>query len=290
MHSPAGPTAGEITVPNSVHLTPRVFAHFWSWIRLFDDALALPIRQGKLWSVSRPPSEKFGRHLATLKYRFCLDNLSIAHTYKQDSQEFWASGEVPVVGVKAHVKSLRADLHQRAQEVRAQVQDGEGSSGVKTTRTKAFYGAELGIADLYMRAVLAIFREPYLQSVVPDSYSDYESPYTVAPPASTNDPVFDKDDYTELDWVGTDCSPKFFMGEVASCPQMSFVRKIEVVRQPLDDPLQGPAKMSKFGSEPSHDCLLGMEMGMFLLTTGYAKYMTSYPRSTDRAAIHGNRS
>lgn len=261
MHSPIDPNKSGMTIPNSIHLTPRVFAHFWSWIRLFDNALALPIRQGNLWPGARPPSEKFGRHLATMKYRLCLDNLSIAHTYKQDSLEFWANSEIPAVGVKAHVKSLRVDLHQRDQEIRTRTQSGDEPASLKFIRTKAIYAAEVSVTDLYMRSVVAIFREPYLQSVVSNSHPDFESPYSIAPPASTSDPVFDRDDYTELDWLPTDRSPKFHMGEVASCPQVCFVKKLEDVRQPLDDSSIGAAKMTKFGNEDSHDCLLGMEMG-----------------------------
>jgi hypothetical protein len=246
---------------NSIHLTPRVFAHFWAWIRLFDDTLALPIRTGKIWPGVRPPTEKFGKHLATLKYRFSFDNLSISHTYKQDSQDSWANGEVPAVGVKAIVKSLKADLHQRDQEIRTRIQKPDGTPSFKYTRTKAFFGAEVSLSDIYMRAVVAIFREPDLQDVVTSSHADYESPYAIAPHVSTDDPAFDIDDYTELDWLPSDHSPKFYMGEVASCPQVSFVKKLEEVRLPSDDPEKGAPKMSKFGSEDSHVCLMGMELG-----------------------------
>ncbi|PVG00036.1 hypothetical protein CPB86DRAFT_872242 [Serendipita vermifera] len=260
MHSPINPGSKHSNAMNSIHLTPRVFAHFWAWIRLFDDTLALPIRNGPIWPGVRPPSEKFGKHLATLKYRFSLDNLAISHTYKQDSQDSWANGEIPAVGVKAIVKSLRADLHQRDQEIRTRIQKADGTSSFKYTRSKAFFGAEVSLSDIYMRAVVAIFREPDLQDVVTNAHPDYESPYAIAPHVSTDDPAFDIDDYTELDWLPTDQSPKFFMGEVASCPQVSFVKKLEEVRLPSDDPEKGAAKMSKFGSEDSHVCLMGMEL------------------------------
>ncbi|KAG9055730.1 hypothetical protein FS842_001402 [Serendipita sp. 407] len=255
MHSPIHSDATTQMQPNSIHLTPRVFSHFWSWVKLFDDALALPIRQGKMWPDKRPPSEKLGRHLATLKYRIVLDNLAISHTYKQDSQDSWAHGEVPVVGVKALVNSLRVDLHQRDQEIRSHGKDGS----LKFTRTKSLYGAEVNMTELFMRAVVAIYREPDLQFAASHTSADYESPYTIAPPASPSDEAFDNDDYTELDWLPTDRMPKFYMGEVASCPEFSFVKKIEILRQPSDDPTLGVSKMSKFGSEDSHTCLMGME-------------------------------
>jgi hypothetical protein len=266
MHSPITPESDEAS-PNSIHLTPRVFAHLWSILRLFDNALALPIRQGKMWPGARPPSEKFGRHLATIKLRLCLDNLAIAHTYKQDSQDSWGNGEVPSVGVKALVKSLRADLHQRDEEIRSQAEEVGGLKSFKYTRAKSLYGVELRMTDIFMRAVVSIFREPDLQSVVSNPHPDFESPYSVAPLSSIHDVAFDKDDYTELDWLPTDQSPKFYMGEVASCPEFSFVKKIEDVRQPSDDPTQGVSKMSKFGSEPSHECIMGRELGICIHLT-----------------------
>jgi hypothetical protein len=230
---------------------------------LSNDALALPIRQGKMWPTTRPSSEKLGRHIATLKFRICLDNTTIAHTYKQSSEESWSNGEISSVGVKAIIKSLRADFHLRDQEVRSQAQDDQGNKITKMTRGKSLYGAELSMNDIFMRGVVSVFREPDLQLVTPATHSDFESPYNIAPPASTDDPFFDYDDYTELNWLPTDRSPKFYMGEVASCPQFSFVKKVEKVRLPTDDPTQGPPKMSKFGSEPSHDCVMGMEIGEY---------------------------
>lgn len=52
---------------NSFHFSPKAFAHFFAWWRLFDHTLSLPIRQGKLFSDSPHPSKKFGRCLGTIK-------------------------------------------------------------------------------------------------------------------------------------------------------------------------------------------------------------------------------
>lgn len=84
---------------NSFHLTPKTFAHFWSWWHLFDSALSLPIRQGLLFPDSRPPTKKFGKHLATIKYRISFSSLYIAHIYPLDTAEAWAAGESHFVGV-----------------------------------------------------------------------------------------------------------------------------------------------------------------------------------------------
>jgi len=72
--------------PSNLYLTPKLFAHFWSWCALFEGALSLPIRQGSYFP-SRPISPKFGRHLATLKYRISLSHLYIMHGYMDDSRE-----------------------------------------------------------------------------------------------------------------------------------------------------------------------------------------------------------
>lgn len=71
---------------SSLHLTPKSFAHFWSWCALFDGVLSLPIRQGTYY----PPrliSPKFGRHLATVKYRVHLRRLFVSHAYIDESRE-----------------------------------------------------------------------------------------------------------------------------------------------------------------------------------------------------------
>jgi hypothetical protein len=72
--------------PSNLYLTPKLFAHFWSWCSLFEGALSLPIRQGSYFP-SRPISPKLGRHLATLKYRISLSHLYIMHGYMDDSRE-----------------------------------------------------------------------------------------------------------------------------------------------------------------------------------------------------------
>lgn len=80
--------------------------------------MSLPIRQGELWKGSPPPSKKFGKALATIKYRyeqtmtllgrpealladflvsllprFDLAPLFISHMYSDDSEEDWSKGK-----------------------------------------------------------------------------------------------------------------------------------------------------------------------------------------------------
>lgn len=57
---------------NSLHFSPKAFAHFFAWWNLFDSSLSLPIRQGKLFPDSPPPSKKFGKSLGTIKVSWGL--------------------------------------------------------------------------------------------------------------------------------------------------------------------------------------------------------------------------
>lgn len=72
--------------PSNLYLTPKLFAHFWSWCSLFDGALSLPVRQGSYFPL-RHTSPKFGRHLATVKYRISFPHLYFMHGYIDDSRE-----------------------------------------------------------------------------------------------------------------------------------------------------------------------------------------------------------
>lgn len=52
---------------NSLHLTPKAFAHFFAWWRLFGAKTPAPIRQGRVFPEGPPPSKKFGASMATIK-------------------------------------------------------------------------------------------------------------------------------------------------------------------------------------------------------------------------------
>src|SRR5258706_16080271 len=239
---------------NSVHLTPMTFTHFWHWKELFNDALALPIRQGRMWPSSRPPSEKFGRHLATLKCRIQIKNLALSHAYKQDSLENIAKGDIPVVGVKGVINSFAADFHQRDQEV--QIYDSKREQ-MRSIRSKPMYTAEVAMDGLDLRCILAIFSEMPVEIVA--HANAYESPYAKIPfLASTEASTFDLDDFVEVDWKpieGDD--PRYFVGEIVNCPTFAFFKKVEQVASPGDS--GAFTKLSKFGNELTHRCLLKHE-------------------------------
>lgn len=80
------PNTGQRHHPSSLHLTPKAFAHFWSWWALFDSTMTLPVRQGTYWPA-RTISPKFSRHLATIKYRVHVPHLFVMHAYIDDSRD-----------------------------------------------------------------------------------------------------------------------------------------------------------------------------------------------------------
>jgi hypothetical protein len=247
---------------NSIHLTPKTFAHFWHWKGLFNDALALPIRQGRMWPSSRPAPEKFGRHLATLKYRLQIKNLALSHTYKQGSLENTAKGDIPVVGVKGVINSFAADFHQRDQEV--QIYDYKRER-MRFIRSKPMYTAEIAMDGLDLRCILAMFSETPVEILA--QANSYESPYVKIPfLASTEDPTFDPDDFVEVDWKpleGDD--PRYFVGEIVNCPTFAFFKRVEQVASPGDPGTY--TELSKFGDEPTHRCLLKHEPSSYLNAT-----------------------
>ena len=77
---------GHLKNSSTLHLTPKTFAHFWAWWHLFDGVLSLPIRQGSYYP-RRLLTPKFGRHLATLKYRISVPQLYLMHAYIDDSRQ-----------------------------------------------------------------------------------------------------------------------------------------------------------------------------------------------------------
>ncbi|KAJ6628726.1 golgi-body localization protein domain-containing protein [Mycena sp. CBHHK59/15] len=233
---------------NSLHLTPQAFTHFWSWWALFDGGLTLPIRQGTAWPV-RPISPKFGRHLATLKYRISVQNLYIMHAYIDDSRETWVDGVTPWIGVKCIIEEFQVDMHQREEET---IVPGRRPGTTKVIRRKPFCAVELVIKGLDLRAMLATFEEPLKQRVEmasPPQRNNYRT-LTDLPPTPLDSAWHDDDDFMETDWTPPS-TPSLHFLPVVTCPRFTYFRRITPSRSQDD--------CSKFGSEGSHICLLGKE-------------------------------
>ncbi|KAF8076499.1 golgi-body localization protein domain-containing protein [Lyophyllum atratum] len=238
--------------PSSIHLTPKAFAHFWSWSGLFDSALSLPTRQGSYYPP-RIVSPKLGRHLATLKYRLHIRHLFIMHAYIDESRETWADGVVPWVGVKGLIEEVQADLHQRDEE---SVVPGLLPDTTKVLRRKPVYAAEVSLKGLDLRALLATFKEPLRESIemiAPPQRSNYRVHQNL--PTTPSVSVWhDSSDFIEVDWSPSS-EPTLHLLPVVTCPQFTYFKRNSV----------GPhnsTHASKFGLEESHSCLLGKSLAV----------------------------
>ncbi|CAE7226687.1 unnamed protein product, partial [Rhizoctonia solani] len=255
---------------NSFHLSPKAFAHFFSWWNVFNPPngpMLLPIRQGSLYPSDKPPPLKFTRHLVTLKYRFSLSPLFISHVYRQDSRTSWATGITPCVGIKAVVETFQADLHQR-DEIELIKNEVTGDS--KTKAHKPFYAAEVVAKGLDLRAMLAQFREPEKPAVdlPPLPSGEFETSSSARPPlpATSKEPMHsrwvDLDDFVETDWTPSDENPALWLFTVASCPRITYFKKPDhsithdMAHTTCATPEQRP---SEFGNENTHICLMGTE-------------------------------
>ncbi|KAF5387705.1 hypothetical protein D9615_000498 [Tricholomella constricta] len=236
--------------PSSIHLTPKAFAHFWSWCALFDGTLSLPTRQGSYYP-RRINSPKFGRHLATLKYRLHVRHLFFMHAYIDESRETWVDGVVPWIGVKGLIEELQADMHQRDEE---SVVPGLLPDTTKVLRRKPVYAAEVSLKGVDLRALLAIFKDPLrkaVEMIAPPQRSNYRA-HQDLPSTPSVSIWYDTSDFIEIDWSPA-AEPSLHLLPVMSCPQFTYFKRNSVV--PKNSTLA-----SKFGLEGSHSCLLGKSL------------------------------
>ncbi|KAI8059019.1 golgi-body localization protein domain-containing protein [Gilbertella persicaria] len=111
---------GNIT-GNSMHLTPGFMEHFVSWFRLFGGAISYPLRSGSLFpKLDTRPSQKFGRHMKTMKYKIVVNPLTVGYflkdtTIEADNVTTEELGEH--VGLKGFVKNFSVDMHMQREIV-----------------------------------------------------------------------------------------------------------------------------------------------------------------------------
>lgn len=226
--------------------------------------MSLPIRQGPLFPSAQAPAKKFGKHCATIKYRFSLAPLFISHTYRQDGWAEWSKGETTVVGLKGKIGRFNVDLHQREQEETVRKPE-LGSS--KTVMRKVFYQAEVDCEGVDLRVISAVFREPEKQFVVPedDEGLDEEGPSTVSQDYTVADEDLewiDLDDFVDAVYTIPDDNPRMRVLPFINCPRFTYYRKIDVEKDgPVETDPEEAVSKTKFGKEPSHTCLMGCAKG-----------------------------
>lgn len=258
--------AAGINALNNLYITPLAWDHFWEWKNLFNSALSLPIRQGPVFP--KPPgqkSPKFGLHLATIKYRFNLSPLCITHVYRQRMRYDLAHGLRTFVGVKAKLGTFYLDMHQRLQET-VHERPGTDKPPIRAFH-KPFYEAESDLSDLELFCLGARFKEQF--GYTPGIDDDHDQRFdlfgeffTDSTESSTEDPLYDPDDYVELDNVPLeDVPPRLRIHQALSLARFNFHRRVESRHDYMQRP-NAPQESyqrttSKFGHENTHTCLIG---------------------------------
>lgn len=235
---------------NTIHLTPKFFTHFFSWWTLFSGVMSLPIRQGALWPGPEKSNKKFGRHLATIKYKLCLSPLFISHMYKYHDKDEAGNSIVAATGLKARLDTLLLDIHQRREE----------SLLIPKSTTMKMNQAEIDFHSADIRAVHAVTSNDTLEDILSQTsdgieylsetfrYTGDMSQFTIS---DGDYSWIDMDDFVELDW-GTQRTktPKTSIMPLAYAPRFTYFRQT--------DHAGAHSPLTPFGNEASHDCIMSL--------------------------------
>ncbi|KAI4202937.1 MAG: hypothetical protein LQ348_001457 [Seirophora lacunosa] len=246
---------------NTVHLTPRFFTHFLSWWSMFSGVMSLPIRQGKLFPGIEKTSKKFGRHLATFKYKVLLSPLFLAHVYKHKDAEDYSEDLVSATGLKLRLSSFILDLHQRREEFAAQ---GQGRNKQMKTSGMRINQAQLDFDSADLRAVSASIAGTTAEDVRKadnEELAAYQEPIGSADLSKFNIPDLDlswvdMDDFVELDWIlPAETNPETKIMPLAYSPRFTYFRQTDRHGSVSGD----PTRSSSFGNEGTHYCVMSQD-------------------------------
>ncbi|KAI9785376.1 MAG: hypothetical protein M1839_000395 [Geoglossum umbratile] len=248
---------------NTVHLTPRFFTHFFNWWSLFSGSMSLPIRQGRLWPGVEKSSKKFGRHLATIKYSLLFSPLFMSHIYKHKDAEEYAKGEniVSATGLKVKLDSFMLDLHQRREEFLTQVKgrkEPTATSGMRINQTQLdFISADIRAVSARIAGTTA----EDLERATEDTLASYQEIVSSVDMSRFTIPDndfswIDMDDFVELDWVlPAESNPETKIMPLAYAPRFTYFRQTDHSGSVPGE----TARMSPFGNEPSHFCIISQD-------------------------------
>ncbi|KAL8999354.1 MAG: hypothetical protein Q9169_001780 [Polycauliona sp. 2 TL-2023] len=247
---------------NTVHLSPRFFTHFLNWWSMFSGVMSLPIRQGKLFPGVEKTSKKFGRHLATFKYKLLLSPLFLAHVYKHKDAEDHSEDLVSATGLKMRIDSFMLDLHQRREEFAAQ---GQGRSKQLKTTGMRINQAQLDFIAADLRAVSASIAGTTADDVRKandEELAAYQEQATASVDMSRftipdNDFTWiDMDDLVELDWIlPAETTPEMKIMPLAYSPRFTYFRQTDHSGSVSGD----TTRSSSFGKEDTHFCVMSQD-------------------------------
>ena len=242
---------------NTGHLTPRFFTHFFKWWSLFSGFMSLPVRQGPLFPGATKTAKKFARHLATVKYKLLLAPLFVAHIYKHKDHEEYTEDRVTATGLKIRLDSLKLDVHQRREQIRTLHR---GPLKQQQASAMRINQAQLDLLSADFRAVSASIggtKVDDIESKTDDVVSSFQQPVASADLSQFTIPDqnldwIDMDDFVELDWIlPQESSPPTQILPLAFTPRFSYFRQTDHGQASSED-----TGFSKFGDEPTHDCVM----------------------------------
>ncbi|KAK7514320.1 mitochondrial protein from FMP27-domain-containing protein [Phyllosticta citriasiana] len=246
---------------NSLHLTPRVFSHFFSWWSLFSGAMQLPVRQGPLWPGVDKSGKKFGRHLGTIKFGLLLSPLYMSHIYKHKDPDDYGQGVVSATGLKVRLDSFMLDLHMRREEFRSSAQ---GANKSTTTTGMRINQVQLDFMSADIRAISARITGPEnndLEEETEDTLTSFQQDATQVDLSKFTIPDndlswVDMDDFVELDWIlPSENNPETKILPLAFAPRFTYFRQTD-----HQDHISGdPHRTSIFGNEPTHYCVMSKQ-------------------------------
>ena len=223
--------------------------------------MALPVRQGKLFTGIEKSSKKFGRHLATIKYNLLLSPLFIAHIYKHKDAEDYSEAVVSATGLKLRLDSFMLDLHQRREEFAAQ---GKGKAKQMKASGMKINQAQLDFISADIRAVSASIAgttKDDLKRATPEDLAAYQQSTASADISRFTIPDndfswIDMDDFVELDWMlPAETNPETKILPLAFAPRFTYFRQTntQASKSPDGD------RASPFGDEPTHFCVMSQD-------------------------------
>ncbi|VDB94542.1 Bgt-5095 [Blumeria graminis f. sp. tritici] len=241
---------------NTVHLTPRLFSHFFAWWSMFGGSMSLPIRQGALWPGIDKSSKKFARHLATIKYNVLLAPLFISHIHRHNHVSEHKLDEISATGLKIKLDSFMLDVHQRKEEFPSHekcLKTQDKTSGMK------MHEAQLDLISADVRAITASTAENISGSVKtgPTSstiHHDDEIPHLSSFYIPDDDSSWiDVDDFVEMDWIPmSNVTPNTKILPLAYAPRFTYFRRTDHGEDFTGDSIS----TSSFGHEPTHFCIM----------------------------------
>lgn len=194
--------------------------------------------------------------------------------YIDESRESWSDGVINCVGIKALVDLFEADLHQREQEATI---TGLLPNTTKKIRHKPFYAAEVVLAGLQLRAIVATFSEPVKRLIdMEDSRRENKYKGIGEDEDDASSYWMDLDDFAETDWRPDTENSSIRLLPIASCPRFSYFRRSSGLHYhaQLGDNRQAAFETSRFGSEETHVCLMGKESCKDGIWSSFQNFLT----------------